>query len=327
MANNSIIIRILPLVAFLLLGNSLDNEYPAKVIDFIHRTHRYTNNTFQFGTTLYSKFFSPLEGSVKTHKQYANDTLLFHTEYNKYGDVTLYKKYEQGELSESHIIKYEGDKIRSERGLWNIDYVHVDSENFVAISREVDPDNFYVSADTAYYRMNDKVWSVERNYRGGLFDSDKYVHEFDADGRLLTSKSFHNKIHVRENVFKYDSAGRLTEASFIDFSNFSSEKRIFEAFKNKVYTYLYDKHGLVDTMKVERYEPAERKWLNIGFYNYQYSYEEKEDGKVVRVETFYNGERWKTNIYKLDENYNWIQNTYVSSDNDTSVINRVLEYY
>jgi hypothetical protein len=283
-----------------------DSEYPAGAWS---QTHKYPKG---------------LSGNVNTETTlYPNDEKVFN-HFNSQGNLVKYEVYRKGRLNSNFTYDYaeDGANLLAERGTYNLDYFHIDSNNYVGVNAFEDGIGFDYQLDTMFVHESKYRYELTRKSKRKGHPLKKYAFKYNKEGSLLSVILYENDIQVGHLLNTYNALNQVTERQlFWRYSLFANEDEWSVYIGNRVYKLSYDTNGFIQTFTTEIYSPVDRKWKSeVQSFdcslrhegNYYYATCMSSDGEYFIVE--------------IDQHGNWIRKEEYKNG-EMKLTSRELTYY
>lgn len=244
--------------------------------------------------------------------------------FNPEGSVVKYEVYWNGKLNSNFSYEYADDGITllKERGTYNLDYFHIDSNNYVGVNASENGKGFTFELDTLFIHESQYEYVFTRKSKNPEIPTNKNVFRYTRDGSLESVTTYKNNIRFGHNLNKYNEQNQVIEhQKFWNYSLFADEDDWVEFISNRVYIFSYDSIGFINSFRTELYNPVTRKWESQT-QEFQCSLKKEAD----RYKSTCNCGQEDYFHLVIDDHGNWIRKE-AFKNGELEISTRVLTYY
>lgn len=234
-------------------------------------------------------------------KDASNPIIIIHREFNKSGNITLYRKISFGPKNDTTDFFYINN-------LYNENQQVVETIKYNDDGRKISSSSF---------KFDDKG----NNIKSTFYKDDgsiNYVsmNEYDEKKQLVTKQTYNSDGSKSISYsYKYDELGNCVEETTFYSSGkvMYKDKSKYDIFNNMTENIRYDKSGSV--IEKEKYQYDNKGRFILSYSQIEYT-EEAEDSWSIDYE-----------YTEVDEQDNWITRNNTDVSNFYTVSNRIFEYY
>ncbi|MBQ8960323.1 MAG: hypothetical protein IJ071_03785 [Ruminococcus sp.] len=233
--------------------------------------------------------------SMTVYRQYPGEEAVIdeYYEYDKYDNLLAEKGvYFDGMAEQETSTTYRYSEDGRTRMIYSPDgellQTETTNDNGDILRTDMYFDNEIASSDVYTYDEHDNLLTVVHQAKGRKDEiSEQYEYEYDGDGKLIESRDISPNTGADSIItrYTYDENGLLIRSD--------CERKFGEGFSENTEYTLYDKNGnKTEYGYISVYPDLDERYE--GLFKYYYN----DDGKIVKEESFFDGEPGYTIEYK-----------------------------
>ena len=197
----------------------------------------------------------------------------------------------------------DGVRLLKERGTYNIDYFHLDSNNYIGVNAFEDGKGITYGLDTMFVLQRKYSYELIRKSKLKDRSINKYDFDYNRKGSLLNVIIYENDIQVGHLLNKYNDHNQVFEQEdFWHYKQFAVADGWSEYLSNRVFKFEYDANGFIQKFTTETYSSITRTW------DIQVQHLEcilKQEGDQYSAKCLYSDGSYIT--VDIDDHGNWIR--------------------